>query len=168
MFALPHHPCASPYQSYNPYEQLLLHQELQRRRNAEAYLRRQLEIEELNRQYEYARRQAELRRCQQVAMAMVMERDARIRRELNRHSRGCRNSMYDGGSQDLFDALCGSRLRSTSPRDRRSTPSEHSGSQDHIAAGQAHVEKVSQLIYRMLKHVLTELCLYRVAYWTNK
>jgi len=136
MFALAHHPYTTPYQSHNPYAQLFLQQELQRRRNAEVY-RRQLEIEELNRQYEYACRQAELQRQQ---MAMEMGRAAQTRK-LNGRGRSCCHSMFGGGVQDLVDALYGSRVRSMSPCDQRSTPAECDGSQGHIALEHADVKK---------------------------
>ncbi|KAG9082389.1 hypothetical protein FS749_006875, partial [Ceratobasidium sp. UAMH 11750] len=119
MFALPRHPYAPPYQSYyNPYEQLLLEQELKRQRRAEAYRRRQLEIEQLNRrqQYEYARRQAELQRPRQAEMEM--EREAR-RRAIDERAREHRRSVL-GGMEDLFDMLYGGRVMSTPPQGRPS------------------------------------------------
>ncbi|CAE6505471.1 unnamed protein product, partial [Rhizoctonia solani] len=97
------------YGCYNPYEELAMQQELQRRRQIEAYLCRQREAEEMQqrrREYEAAvraeyerRREAELERRRQV--------------ELQRHrhaqqTRG-RHSMYDGGLESLFDALYGGR-----------------------------------------------------------
>ncbi|KAG9092680.1 hypothetical protein FS749_015525 [Ceratobasidium sp. UAMH 11750] len=115
MFALPRHPHAPSYQSYyNPYERLLLEQELERQRRAEAYRHRQLEIEQLNRrrQYEYARRQAELQRPRQLEMGM--ERQAR-RMAIAERAREHRRSVLSG-MEDLFDILYGGRVMSTPPR----------------------------------------------------
>ncbi|KAG8737276.1 hypothetical protein FRC10_008381 [Ceratobasidium sp. 414] len=111
MFALPRHPHAPSCRSYyNPYEQLLLEQELERRRRAEVYWRRQLEIEQLNRrrQYEYARRQAELQHQQQVEM------------EMERKAKQSRRSVLGGGGEDLFDMLYGDRIMPTPPQEQPS------------------------------------------------
>ncbi|KAG9080138.1 hypothetical protein FRC06_007039 [Ceratobasidium sp. 370] len=115
MFALPRHPYAPSYQSYyNPYEQLILEQELERRR-AGAYRRQQLEIGQLNRrrQYEYARRQAELQHQRQAEM----EREARRRTIAERASQH-RQSTLGGGMEDLFDMLYGGRVLSSPCQER--------------------------------------------------
>ncbi|KAG8698474.1 hypothetical protein FRC08_005888, partial [Ceratobasidium sp. 394] len=129
MFPFGHNPYASSYQSYDPYEQLLLQQELQRRRQAEEYARRR-QLEELNRrraaQLEYARREAELQRRREAEAARRREAEIEARRRklsepahprgLRVGGPGSRHSMFDGGVQDLFDALYGRpRPRSPSP-----------------------------------------------------
>ncbi|KAG9118901.1 hypothetical protein FRC07_006343 [Ceratobasidium sp. 392] len=137
MYPFGRSPYAPSYQTYDPYEQLLLQQELQRRRQAEEYARRR-QLEELNRrhaaQLEYARREAELqrRREAETLRRREMELEAR-RRKLSEPSHprgmgiggpGSRHSMFDGGVQDLFDALYGHpRPRSPSPVGRRSASS---------------------------------------------
>ncbi|KAG8747105.1 hypothetical protein FRC12_014148 [Ceratobasidium sp. 428] len=129
MFPFGRSPYASSYQTYDPYDQILLQQELQRRRQAEEYARRR-QLEELNRrraaQLEYARREAELQRRREAEelRRREMEIEAR-RRKLSEPSHprglrmggpGSRHSMFDGGVQDLFDALYGRpRPRSPSP-----------------------------------------------------
>ncbi|CAE6505449.1 unnamed protein product [Rhizoctonia solani] len=97
------------YGYYNPYEELAMQQELQRRRQIEAYLCRQREAEEMQqrrREYEAAvraeyerRREAELERRRQVELQ---------RRRQAQQARG-RHSMYDGGLELVFDALYGGR-----------------------------------------------------------
>jgi len=129
MFSFGHNPFAPSYQSYDPYEQLLLQQELQRRRQAEEYARRR-QLEELNRrraaQLEYARREAELQRRREAEALRRRETELEARRRklsepahprgLWIGSPGSRHSMFDGGVQDLFDALYGCpRPRSPSP-----------------------------------------------------
>ncbi|KAG8737331.1 hypothetical protein FRC12_017189 [Ceratobasidium sp. 428] len=149
MFPFGRSPYASSYQSYDPYDQILLQQELQRRRQAEEYARRR-QLEELNRrraaQLEYARREAELQRRREAEelRRREMEIEAR-RRKLSEPSHpqglrmggpGSRHSMFDGGVQDLFDALygrphprspspdtSGRRSVSTAPRAARERPS---------------------------------------------
>ncbi|KAG8737288.1 hypothetical protein FRC10_008378 [Ceratobasidium sp. 414] len=129
MFSFGHNPFAPSYQPYEPYEQVILQQELQRRRQAEEYARRR-QLEELNRrraaQLEYARREAELKRRREAEALhrREIELEAR-RRKLSEpaHLRGpriggpgSRHSMFDGGMQDLFDALYGRpHPRSPSP-----------------------------------------------------
>ncbi|CAE7056090.1 unnamed protein product [Rhizoctonia solani] len=95
---------------YNPYEELAMQQELQRRRQIEAYLRRQREAEEMERrrrEYEAAVR-AEYERRRQTEFQ-------RQRAELQRRRQGQqangRHSMYDGGLESLFDALYGGQPR---------------------------------------------------------
>ncbi|KAF8596009.1 hypothetical protein BDV93DRAFT_528324 [Ceratobasidium sp. AG-I] len=103
MLSVAYNPNMCSFQPYNPYEQLLLEQELQRRRQIEALqLRRQLQLEELERrrQYEYGRQMAELRR----------------RREMELMNE-CR---YGRGVESLFDAL---RAAESPFARRRSTPS---------------------------------------------
>ncbi|CAE6416980.1 unnamed protein product [Rhizoctonia solani] len=78
---------------YNPYEELAMQQELQRRRHIEAYLR-QREAEEMKRRR--AERVAELERRRQAEFG---------RRRL---ARG-RYSMCDGGMESLLGALYGGR-----------------------------------------------------------
>ncbi|CAE6417012.1 hypothetical protein ACGC1H_002208 [Rhizoctonia solani] len=100
------------YHFYNPYEELAMQQELQRRRQIEAYLRRQREAEEMERrrrEYEAAvrveyeqRREAELERRRQAELQ---------RRRQAQQARG-RHSMYDGGLESLFEALYGSQRQS--------------------------------------------------------
>ncbi|QRW10876.1 BAG domain protein [Ceratobasidium sp. AG-Ba] len=137
MFPFGYNPYGSSYQSYDPYDQIRLQQELQRRRQAQEYAR-QRQLEELNRrraaQLEYARREAELqrRREAEALRQRQMELEAR-RRKLSEPARprgiggpGYRHSMFDGGVQDLFDALYGRpRARSPSPNSpgRRSASS---------------------------------------------
>ncbi|KAG8781165.1 hypothetical protein FRC12_022166 [Ceratobasidium sp. 428] len=85
---------------------------MERRRRAEVYRRRQLEIGQLNRrrQYEHARRQAELQRQRQAEMDMEQEA---IYQRTDEH----RRSMMDGGMEDLLSMLYGCRATSTPTRD---------------------------------------------------
>ncbi|KEP49495.1 BAG domain protein [Rhizoctonia solani 123E] len=99
------------YHLYNPYEELAVQQELQRRRQIEAYFRRQREAEEMERRrrdYEAAvraeyeqRRQAELER----------RRQAELQRRRQAQQAHGRHSMYDGGLESLFEALYGGQGR---------------------------------------------------------
>ncbi|CAE6522471.1 unnamed protein product [Rhizoctonia solani] len=94
------------YHRYNPYEELVMQQELQRRRQIEAYLRRQQaeEIERRRREYEAAVR-AEYERRQQAELER--RRQAELQRRRQAHQARGRHSMYDGGLESLFDALYG-------------------------------------------------------------
>ncbi|CAE6467888.1 unnamed protein product [Rhizoctonia solani] len=88
------------YHHYNPYQELAVQQELQRRRHIEAYLRRQQEAEEIERrrrEYEAAVRRAEYERRQQ----------AELQRRRQAQQARARHSMYDGGLEALFEALYG-------------------------------------------------------------
>ncbi|KAB5592871.1 hypothetical protein CTheo_3660 [Ceratobasidium theobromae] len=81
---------------YSPYGDMFLQQELHRRRQIEAYRRREREIEELERRRQYERMllQAELER-QQVAL------QRRRRRQAAHHA------MFNPSLQSLFNALYG-------------------------------------------------------------
>ncbi|CUA74807.1 hypothetical protein RSOLAG22IIIB_11503 [Rhizoctonia solani] len=95
------------YHRYNPYEELAMQQELQRRRQVEAYLRRQREAEEMERrrrEYEAAVR-AEYERRQQAELER--RRQAELERRRQAHQARGRHSMYEGGLESLFDALYG-------------------------------------------------------------
>ncbi|KAG9112447.1 hypothetical protein FRC07_007902 [Ceratobasidium sp. 392] len=130
MFALPRHLCAPSYQPYyNPYEQLLLEQEMERRQRVELF-RRQQEVEQINRrrQYEHALRQAELQRQRQ----MEIERESK-RRAMAEQASERRRSMMSGGMEDLFEMLYGSRVKSTSTRDRHLPFWEHRASPEPVS-----------------------------------
>lgn len=156
MFPFGHNPYGSSFQSYDPFEQLRLQQELQRRRQAEEYYRRQ-QLEELNRrraeQLEYARRQAELQRLREAEARRRRELDIEARRrKLSEpsHPRGLRfresvspergaasrRSMFDGGVQDLFDAIYGNRA----PSGRRSASSDPRGTRVRFEPEQSEEE----------------------------
>ncbi|KAH7345727.1 hypothetical protein B0J17DRAFT_48151 [Rhizoctonia solani] len=100
------------YHFYNPYEELAIQQELQRRRQMEAYLRRQREAEEMERrrrEYEAAVR-AEYERRREAA-ELERLRQAELQRHRQAQQLCGRHSMYDGGLESLFDALYGGRRR---------------------------------------------------------
>lgn len=138
MFPFGRNPYSSPFNAYHPYEDLLLQQELQRRRQAEEYHRRR-QLEELNRrrveQLEYARRQAELQRHREAEARRRHQQELETRRrklsepahqrpsrlriqepsEGNRDNGSRRQSMFDGGVQNLFDMLYGAGDRPDTP-----------------------------------------------------
>ncbi|CUA71491.1 hypothetical protein RSOLAG22IIIB_09618 [Rhizoctonia solani] len=95
------------YHRYNPYEELAMQQELQHRRQVEAYLPRQREAEEIERRrHEYAAAvRAEYERRQQAELQR--RRQAELQRRRQAHQARGRHSMYDGGLESLFDALYG-------------------------------------------------------------
>ncbi|KEP46272.1 BAG domain protein [Rhizoctonia solani 123E] len=131
MFPFGRNPYSPVYRSYDPYEEMLLQQELQRRRQAEEFHRRR-QLEELNRrraeQLEYARRQAELQRRREAETRYRRQQELEARRrKFSEPSRARiphvrlqdpdeqedtrRQSMFDGGIQDLFETLYGNRAQ---------------------------------------------------------
>ncbi|CAE6416969.1 unnamed protein product [Rhizoctonia solani] len=150
MFPFGRNPYSPVYRSYDPYEEIRLQQELQRRRQAEEFHRRR-QLEELNRrraeQLEYARRQAELQRRREAETRYRRQQELEARRrKFSEPSRARiphvrlqdppeqedarRQSMFDGGIQDLFDTLYGNhaqpnasvygkRSKSSDPRARQ-------------------------------------------------
>ncbi|KAJ1302135.1 hypothetical protein OPQ81_000964 [Rhizoctonia solani] len=154
MFPFGRSPYAPTFSSYDPYEEMLLQQELQRRRQAEEYYRRR-QLEELNRrraeQLEYARRQAELQRRREAEARHRRQQELEARRRKfsePSHARiprvriqppteqedPRRQSMFDGDVQDLFDALYGNRSQPspTPSYGRRSKSSDPRGRQQRV------------------------------------
>ncbi|CAE7203624.1 unnamed protein product [Rhizoctonia solani] len=154
MFPFVHNPYSSAYRSYSPYEEMLLQQELQRRRQAEEYHRRR-QLEELNRrrseQLEYARRQAEIQRRREAEARHRRQQDIEARRRKfsepsrariphvrlqdpsEQEDRG-RQSMVDGGIQGLFDSLYGNRVWPNTPSEygKRSKSSDPRARQQRV------------------------------------
>ncbi|QRW23435.1 BAG domain protein [Rhizoctonia solani] len=98
----------SYHHHYIPYEELAMQQELQRRRQMQAYIRRQQEAEEMERrrrEYEAAVRRAEYER--QVEAELERRRQAELQRRRQAQQCRSRQSMYDGGLEGLLEALYG-------------------------------------------------------------
>ncbi|CAE6467900.1 unnamed protein product [Rhizoctonia solani] len=145
MFPFGRNPYSPAFYSYDPYE-------LQRIRQAEEHRRR---LEELNRrraeQLEYARRQAEFERRREAEARYRRQQEIEARRRKfsePSHARVPRvrlaqpsvqererpQTMFDGGVQDIFDALYGDRVQrgDSNPYGRRAKSSDPRARQKRV------------------------------------
>ncbi|CAE6505428.1 unnamed protein product [Rhizoctonia solani] len=166
MFPFGRNPYAPTFGSYDPYEEMRLQQELQRRRQAEEYYRRR-QLEELNRrraeQLEYARRQAELQRRREAEARYRRQQELEARRrkfsepshgriprvrlqQLSEQGDGRRQSMFDGGVQDLFETIYGNHSHANVPSSygKRSKSSDPRARQQRVNTTWSPAEGVSE------------------------